>query len=376
MVLRNEPITTRLMGIDEARASGARALFGEKYGDEVRVVSMGTVEGENGAVLPYSIELCGGTHARRTGDIGLVTLVAENAVSSGVRRLEALTGAAARRQLRGEAQILEQAAGLLKAPVTAVPERLASLIEERRRLERDLAEARKRLAMGGGASEGAAARQVGGVNFFARSVSGVEMKDLKGLADEAKAGLGSGVVAIVGVGPDGKAGVVVSVTKDLLDRFNAVELVRIGSEALGGKGRRRPTRHGTGRRAERRRGRSRTAGHRRGARTRRRLTPEGTPHGARSFLAQPRRFRGDTGACLGPGWLCGEFRRRVGSVSMNFGNLLHWALIFLVIALIAGVLGFGGLAGTAMSAAHLIFYVAIVLLVISLLFGLMRRGRV
>ena len=236
MVLRNEPITTRLIGIDEARASGARALFGEKYGDEVRVVSMGTVEGENGAVLPYSIELCGGTHARRTGDIGLVTLVAENAVSSGVRRLEALTGAAARRQLRGEAQILEQAAGLLKAPVTAVPERLASLIEERRRLERDLAEARKRLAMGGGASEGAAARQVGGVNFFARSVSGVEMKDLKGLADEAKAGLGSGVVAIVGVGPDGKAGVVVSVTKDLLDRFNAVELVRIGSEALGGKG--------------------------------------------------------------------------------------------------------------------------------------------
>ena len=236
MVLRNEPITTRLMGIDEARASGARALFGEKYGDEVRVVSMGTVEGENGAVLPYSIELCGGTHARRTGDIGLVSLVAENAVSSGVRRLEALTGAAARRQLRGEAQMLEQAAGLLKAPITAVPERLASLIEDRRRLERDLADARKRLAMGGGASEGTAARQVGGVNFFARSVSGVEMKDLKGLADEAKAAVGSGVVAIVGVGPDGKAGVVVSVTKDLLDRFNAVELVRIGSEALGGKG--------------------------------------------------------------------------------------------------------------------------------------------
>ncbi|MCW6508388.1 alanine--tRNA ligase [Lichenifustis flavocetrariae] len=239
MVLRNEPVTTRLMGLDEARASGARALFGEKYGDEVRVVSMGTIEGENGAVAPYSVELCGGTHARRTGDIGLISLVAENAVSSGVRRLEALTGATARRQLRSEAQLLEKAAGLLKAPTEIVPERLATLIEERRRLERELTEARKRLAMGGGAGgqdAASAVRQVAGVSFFARAISGVEMKDLKGLADEAKQAIGSGVVAIVGVAPDGKAGLVVAVTKDLTARFNAVDFVRIGAESLGGKG--------------------------------------------------------------------------------------------------------------------------------------------
>ncbi|MDX7950123.1 alanine--tRNA ligase [Lichenihabitans sp. Uapishka_5] len=236
VVLRNEPVVTRLMGIDEARASGARALFGEKYGDEVRVVSMGTVENEGGGAKPYSIELCGGTHASRTGNIGLVTLVGESAVSAGVRRLEAKTGDAARQHLNAESRRLQQAAALLKAPADTVPERLATLVEERRRLERDLGEARKRLAMGGGGTDTPAARDVAGVGFFARAVTGVEMKDLKGLADEAKGSLGSGIVAIVGVGADGKAGVVVSVTKDLVGRFNAVDFVRVGSEALGGKG--------------------------------------------------------------------------------------------------------------------------------------------
>ncbi len=234
VVLQNEPVVTRIMALDDARAAGARALFGEKYGDEVRVVSMGT----GADAGPYSIELCGGTHAARTGDIGLVSIVGETSAASGVRRIEARTGAAARHHLNREAARTRTVAALLKSTPEAAPERLQGLIEDRRRLERDLAEARKRIAMGGGTrgQDEAAARSVGGVPFFARAVTGIDMKDLKGLADEAKAGLGSGVVAIVGVGADGKAGLVVAVTPDLTARFNAVDLVRAGSEKLGGKG--------------------------------------------------------------------------------------------------------------------------------------------
>ena len=238
MVLQNGPVETRLMGIEDARESGARALFGEKYGDEVRVVTMGQeIEGER-AGKAFSIELCGGTHVRRTGDIGLVSIVAESAVAAGVRRLEAKTADGARQHLNEEGKRLRELASLLKSPADDAAERLAALIEDRRKLERELTEARRKLAMGGGGGGGAedGMREVAGVKLFARAVSGIEMKDLKSLADEAKTRVGSGVVAIVGVAPDGKAGVVVGVTADLTARFNAVDFVRIAAECLGGKG--------------------------------------------------------------------------------------------------------------------------------------------
>ncbi len=233
IVLRNEPVTTRLMSVDDAIASGARALFGEKYGDEVRVVSMGTREEDGKA---FSIELCGGTHASRTGDIGLVSVVAESAVAAGVRRLEAMTGAAARRELNTANRRLDSLAGLLKVPAGEAEARLAALIEERRKLDRELTEARKKLAMGGGGASEDPVREIAGVKLLARAVTGVEMKDLKSLVDEAKARIGSGVAAIVGVTDDGKAGVVVGVTPDMVERFDAVALVRAASEQLGGKG--------------------------------------------------------------------------------------------------------------------------------------------
>ncbi|MFS8038324.1 alanine--tRNA ligase [Xanthobacter sp. AM11] len=232
-VLRNEPVETRLMAVDDAITSGARALFGEKYGEEVRVVSMGTDDG-NGA--PYSVELCGGTHVRRTGDIGLISIVSEGAVASGVRRIEALTAQGARRHLNSANKALISTAFALKAPVSEVEARVASLVDDRRRLERDLAEARKKLAMGGSETGADPVRTVGDVKLLARQVEGIEIKDLKGLVDDGKKQIGSGVVAIVGVTGDGKAGIVVGVTADLTARFDAVALVRRGAEALGGKG--------------------------------------------------------------------------------------------------------------------------------------------
>jgi alanyl-tRNA synthetase len=238
IVLRNEPVTTRLMSVDEAIASGARALFGEKYGDEVRVVAMGTKD--DGQAFsdgkPFSIELCGGTHAGRTGDIGLVSVVGESAVAAGIRRLEAMTGTAARRQLNADSRRLRELAGLLKVPATEAEARLAALIEERRKLDRDLSDARKKLAMGGGGAAEDPIQEIAGAKLLARAVTGVEMKDLKSLADEAKARVGSGVVVIVGVAEDGKAGVVVGVTEDMTSRFDAVALVRAASEQLGGNG--------------------------------------------------------------------------------------------------------------------------------------------
>ena len=236
IVLQNVPVTTRLMALDDARASGARALFGEKYGDEVRVVAMG--EG-TGNTLGWSIELCGGTHAQRTGDIGLITGLSDSGVAAGVRRLEALTAKAARKAINKQVQVVKAAAAELKAPVEEMPGRIAALLDERRKLERELSDARKKLAMGGGAkAAGGAAdmRTVGDVKLLARAVSGIELKDLRSLADEGKKQVGSGVVAIVGLAEDGKAGIVVAVTDDLTKRFNAVELVRKGAEALGGKG--------------------------------------------------------------------------------------------------------------------------------------------
>jgi alanyl-tRNA synthetase len=235
IVLQNAPVTTRLMAVDDAIASGARALFGEKYGDEVRVVAMG--EG-TGNTLGWSVELCGGTHVRRTGDIGLVALVGESGVAAGVRRIEALTGKSARKTANKQLQVVKAAAAELKVPLEEMPGRIGMLLDERKKLERDLSEAKKKLAMGGGKAEGDAAdvRQVNGVKLLARAVSGIELKDLRSLADEGKRQVGSGIVAIVATAADGKAGIVVGVTDDLTKRFNAVELVKKGAEALGGKG--------------------------------------------------------------------------------------------------------------------------------------------
>jgi alanyl-tRNA synthetase len=234
IVLQNSPVTTRVMPIDDARASGARALFGEKYGDEVRVVAMG----EGGNTMGWSVELCGGTHVKRTGDIGIISVVGESAVGAGVRRIEALTAKAARANANHFVKLAKATASELRVPVDDVPARVAALVEERKQLERDLTDARKKLAMAGsGKSDGGdGLRTIGDFKLMARSVEGIELKDLRSLADEGKKKVGSGVVAIVGVTGDGKAGVVVGVTPDLTTRFNAVDLVRKGAEVLGGKG--------------------------------------------------------------------------------------------------------------------------------------------
>ncbi|NKJ05809.1 alanine--tRNA ligase [Rhizobium sp. SG741] len=237
IVLQNSPVTTRLMSVDDAIAEGAMALFGEKYGDEVRVVSMG--QGVRGAKAgkPYSIELCGGTHVSATGQIGLVRILGDSAVGAGVRRIEAVTGESARDYLAEQDERVKSLASALKVQPGDVVSRVESLLDERRKLERELADAKRKLAMGGGQGGSAdAVRDVGGVKFLGKAVSGVDPKDLKGLADEGKASLGSGVVALIGVSEDGKASAVVAVTEDLTGRFSAVDLVRIASAALGGKG--------------------------------------------------------------------------------------------------------------------------------------------
>jgi alanyl-tRNA synthetase len=242
MILQNEVVETHLMTPDAAIAQGALALFGEKYGDEVRVVSMGVSDKSARAGHAYSIELCGGTHVRRTGDIGLLKIVSESAVASGVRRIEALTGEAGRRYLATQDERVREAAELLKVSPDEMITRLAGIIDERRKLGRQLADAKRELALTGGgaraAGEGAASavRELAGVKLLARVVHGVAPKDLRGLVDEAKKQLGSGVVAVVGVSEEGKAALVVGVTRDLTQAYDAVELARIGAEALGGKG--------------------------------------------------------------------------------------------------------------------------------------------
>jgi alanyl-tRNA synthetase len=245
IVIQNAPVTTRLMAVDDAIASGARALFGEKYGDEVRVVAMGEVEpqGPAGNAAGWSVELCGGTHVKRTGDIGLVAVSAEGGVSAGVRRIEAFTGNTARKHARHLGELAKAASAELKAPLEELPTRLAQVLDERKRLERELSDAKRKLAMGGSVGGGSAkadgadgVRTIGDVKLMARAVEGIEIKDLKSLADEGKKRLGSGVVALVATTPDGKASIVVGVTPDLVARFSAVDLVRKASEVLGGKG--------------------------------------------------------------------------------------------------------------------------------------------
>ena len=236
IILQNDAVTTRLMSVDAAIAEGAMALFGEKYGDEVRVVSMG--RNTHGAGKPiYSLELCGGTHVSRTGDIGLVKVTGETASAAGVRRIEALAGPAARAYLEEQDRRVQAVAAALKTTPQDIVPRIETLIEERRKLERELAEAKKALAMGGGASSGdEGIAEVNGIKLMARVLKGIDPKDMKGLVDDGKAKLGSGIVALVGINDEGRAGLIVGVTNDLTARFNAVDLVRAGSAVLGGKG--------------------------------------------------------------------------------------------------------------------------------------------
>jgi alanyl-tRNA synthetase len=222
------------MPTDQAIQAGAEALFGEKYGSEVRVLTMGEDAAQH---RPFSVELCGGTHVRRLGDIGMFTIVSDSAVAAGVRRIEALTSEGARRYLQDQAEVAREAALQLKTSIADLPQRVVQLAEERRRLERELAEAKRALALAGPsrASEAESVKTIAGVKTILRSVEGVSPKDLKGLADEAKAKIGSGVVVFVAAA-DGKASLVVGVTEDLTNRINAVDLVRLGAQVLGGKG--------------------------------------------------------------------------------------------------------------------------------------------
>ena len=228
----NHPVQTRLMTPDAAIEAGAMALFGEKYGDEVRVLSMGLQDEAS-----YSVELCGGTHVAALGDIALFKIVSESAVASGVRRIEALTGEAARLWLTGRDERLREAAATLKTAPEEVPARIASLVEERRRLERELAEARKALALAGDGTraEAAGPEQVGGHGFIGQVIEGLDPKGLRSLVDDAKRRLGSGVAVLVAVN-DGRASVAVGVSDDLAGQRNAVDLVKAAVAALGGQG--------------------------------------------------------------------------------------------------------------------------------------------
>ena len=231
LILRNEEVVTRLMTPEKAIEAGAMALFGEKYGDEVRVLSMGSNDGHT-----FSTELCGGTHVRRLGDIGLFKIVGESAVAAGVRRIEGLSGAGALAYLNSYHRYAREAAAALRAAPAELTERVAQLVEERKRLERDLGEARRQLAMGGGAGPATSdVSDIGGVKVIARIVEGIDPKDLRSIVDGAKKQVGSGVVAFA-TSADGKAAIAVGVTDDLVARFNAVELLRKGVEAVGGKG--------------------------------------------------------------------------------------------------------------------------------------------
>jgi alanyl-tRNA synthetase len=227
----NQPVTTRLMTPDDAVAAGALALFGEKYGDEVRVLSMGR---QTDAY--YSVELCGGTHVAATGDIALFKIIGESAVSSGVRRIEALTGEGALAWLNQRDAKLKEAAATLKSSPDEVPGRIAALVESGRKLERELAEAKKALAMGAGSTaEAAGPEQVGGIDFLSQVVNGLDPKELRGEVDAMKQRVGTGVAALVAVN-EGRASVAVGVTAELTSQVSAVDLVKVAVAALGGQG--------------------------------------------------------------------------------------------------------------------------------------------
>ncbi|KEO51743.1 alanine--tRNA ligase [Thioclava pacifica] len=236
-IRQNTPVETRIMTPDDARDLGAQALFGEKYGDEVRVVSMGELsnsgKGTNGNV--YSLELCGGTHVKRTGDIGTFVLTSESASSAGVRRIEALTGDVAMAELRRRDALLGEIEGLMKTSEQDVLARLQAILDERKTLANEVAQLRRELAMGGGASGGPEVIEINGMKFVPQVVSGVTGKDLPGIVDELKEKIGSGVILVV-ADAGGKAAVAAGVTKDLTDKVSAVDLVKAAAQALGGKG--------------------------------------------------------------------------------------------------------------------------------------------
>jgi alanyl-tRNA synthetase len=236
-IRQNAPVETRIMTPDDARALGAQALFGEKYGDEVRVVSMGHQQGSGKGAdkATYSLELCGGTHVTRTGDIGAFVLLGDSASSAGVRRIEALTGAAALGHLRARDRDLGDVAEALKSSGADVPERVRALLDERRSLLNEVAQLRRDLAMSGGGTAAPEARDLDGTAFMAQVLTGLSGKDLPPLVDEYKARLGSGAVLLIAEG-DGKAAVAAGVTPDLTDRFSAVDLVRAAVAEMGGKG--------------------------------------------------------------------------------------------------------------------------------------------
>ncbi|MBT3171243.1 MAG: alanine--tRNA ligase, partial [Rhodospirillaceae bacterium] len=229
-IRENSALSTHLMTPDEAVENGALALFGEKYGEEVRVVSMG-----GGDDTPYSVELCGGTHVGRTGDIGMFTITSEAAVAAGVRRIEALSGEAARLYAQEQGNLLEAASAAIKSTSAELAPRIAALLDERRQLERELRDLRKQVAVGGGGGEAVESRDAGGIAYLPRRLDGTPPRELKSMVDEFKKKLGSGVCAVVTVS-DGKAALVVGVTDDLTDKVSAVDLVRAGAAALGGKG--------------------------------------------------------------------------------------------------------------------------------------------
>jgi len=228
-IRENTAVTTRLMTPETAVAEGAMALFGEKYGDEVRVVSMGS---SDSAGKPFSVELCGGTHVRRTGDIGLFRVMSESAVSAGVRRIEAVTGAAALAAVAETESRLAEIAGLLRSSPAEAADRVGQLVEDRRRLERQVAELQRKLATGTAA---ATVEDIAGVAFTARDLGDIPPRDLKGVAETIGTQLGSGVAAVASTA-DSKASIVVRISADLLPRFSAVDLVRIASATMGGAG--------------------------------------------------------------------------------------------------------------------------------------------
>jgi len=228
----NDAVVTRLMSPEDAIAAGAMALFGEKYGDEVRVLSMGSASGGQ----TYSVELCGGTHVRALGDIGLFRVISESAVSSGVRRIEALTGEGARTWLVGREEKLKAAASLLRTIPEDVEARVAALLDERKKLERELAEAKKALALGGsGDRADSGPERVGEVTFYSQIIEGLDPKELKPLADRKKAELGSAIITLIALNPNANT-VVQAATSDLEQRFDSSRLIRIATEAMGGKG--------------------------------------------------------------------------------------------------------------------------------------------
>ena len=235
IIRQNAEGVIREMAPDKAIEAGALALFGEKYGDVVRVLALG--ENPADPKKAYSVELCGGTHVRRTGDIAVFSIFSESGVAAGIRRIEAGTGAAALAHIKAQAALAKALASNLKTPLETLPERVAALTEERKKLERELSDAKRKLAMagGGGAAAPAGPEEVGGVKLIARVLEGVPAKDLRGLVDDGKKTLGSGVIAFIGV-DQGKAALAIGVTDDLKAKISAVDLVKAGVAAVGGQG--------------------------------------------------------------------------------------------------------------------------------------------